>query len=126
LKSKINIGAVLLLLIYIIGNSLFLVFHNHTPPATISYEKSNLCEKSIYYSFSKLKCEHKSHISVTHKKCLLCDNHFTLTYVFNLNSFYFIALLVGILIFGYTGNVSANSILKLNNKGPPFAFISVF
>jgi hypothetical protein len=77
---------ILLLLIYTICNSPAILFHHHEIK-TVKFEKANACEKVIYYSQTKQKCNHKTHLTESQKKCFLCDNH-TLTPHIAVYSFY--------------------------------------
>jgi hypothetical protein len=73
-RKNIQLRALILLLIYLISNSPATLFHHHDNKI-IAFDKATACEKAIYFSNSKGKCKHKSHLSESIKKCSLCDNH---------------------------------------------------
>ncbi len=71
---KIEVKAILLLLIYVFSNSPSNLFHEHHLEIA-SFEEASSCEKSIYYSDLDGHCAHSEHISKSVEKCCLCDNH---------------------------------------------------
>ncbi len=73
-KGKINISALLLLLIYIFSNIPFALLHQHNDHI-VTYENANSCEKSIYYGSQKNGCRHSSHLFKSIKHCKLCEKH---------------------------------------------------
>jgi hypothetical protein len=84
-KKDIHLRGLILLLIYIISNSPAVLFHHHDNKI-VTFNKATACEKTIYYSVFKGKCEHKAHLTKSIKKCSLCENH-TLTPHFSEFSF---------------------------------------
>jgi hypothetical protein len=117
-KGKINIGALLLLLIYIFSNIPFALLHQHHNHI-VAYEKANACEKSIYYGSNKGDCGHTTHISKTVKHCPLCEHHIITPHIgenFNSNLFH---------LFYYSSykitntNCLLSSSFVISNKGPP-------
>lgn len=108
----------LLLLIYIICNSPAILFHHHDTKI-VAFENANTCEKVIYYSHSKQKCNHKSHLTTSQKKCFLCDNH-TLTPYISESSFYnFFKTYFGSRYQTTTFEYTFATISILANRGPP-------
>jgi hypothetical protein len=73
-KGNINVKALFLLMIYLIINIPFALFHHHENEI-IAYAEATPCEKSIHYKNALEKCNHDAHVSESTEKCLFCEHH---------------------------------------------------
>jgi hypothetical protein len=73
-KRGISIKAIFLLLIYLVMNIPFALFHHHHDEI-VAYAEASPCEKSIYFKNAVDTCDHDSHVSKSTEKCLLCEHH---------------------------------------------------
>jgi hypothetical protein len=73
-KGGISIKAIFLLLIYLVINMPFALFHHHENEI-VAYDEATPCEKSIYFKNAVDTCDHDSHVSKSSERCLLCEHH---------------------------------------------------
>jgi hypothetical protein len=73
-KRNIHLKAIFLLLIYLVINIPFVLFHHHENDI-VAYSEASPCEKSIYYKNAVGTCNHDVHISQVTEKCRLCEHH---------------------------------------------------
>ena len=89
-KGNISVKAIFLLLIYLVINIPFSLFHHHHDEI-VAYSEASACEKSIYFENAVGTCDHDSHVAQSTEKCLLCEHHVAAPHVlfaFNMPLFY--------------------------------------
>jgi hypothetical protein len=118
-KGNIELKALFLLLIYLVMNIPFALFHHHNEDVVI-YAEATPCEKSIYFENAVGTCNHDSHVSKSTEKCLLCEHHVATPHV--LIAFYippFYKVLSEIRHYPKRADYIFQISYIASNKGPP-------
>ncbi len=73
-QIKIAFKGLIFLLIYLFSFTPTILVHHHKS-TKIAYLQASACEKAIYFAEKDLNHNHKTHLTKSAEKCVLCDNH---------------------------------------------------
>lgn len=119
-KSSIQKNAIFLLIIYLVGNSFFGIFHKHSAEFELIKELEHCGINAEVDSFDKVKnCSHASHINQQNETCLKCEYYKTSYTSPKLTFFEPNFTIVIKSFFCRNPQFGLSVILLFTNKGPP-------
>ncbi|MCP9768924.1 hypothetical protein EGI22_13475 [Lacihabitans sp. LS3-19] len=118
--KNVKFGALFLLVVYF-ANLVPSFFLHHHDEEIVSYNEATSCEKSIFYSYSNEKCDHKTHLNKSQKSCLLCDYHFSSPHFLEFSFYKFLNYSFKNTHSSLAKDYSFETFSLVSNRGPPTA-----